>query len=130
METRSLTIEVDGGIGTDGVCGSVWIGDGSEPVDEFTISWEEIIQKEIECWSLPVRAGRVNIIPYEDENDLDAKFDVVKTLRAVADEMEEQLMSCEAFDRAAWMEANGGDYLGPRSKEEFCKPMKEFFNDA
>lgn len=126
METRSLTIEVDGGIGTDGVYASVWIGDGSEPVDEFTISWEEIIQKEIECYTLP----SAKIIPYEDENDLDANFDVVKTLRAVADEMEEQLMSCQAFDRAAWMEANGGDYLGPRSKEEFCKPMKEFFNDA
>jgi hypothetical protein len=126
METRSLTIEVDGGIGTDGVYASVWIGGGSEPVDEFTISWEEIIQKEIECYTLP----NAKIIPYEDENDLDANFDVVKTLRAVADEMEEQLMSCQAFDRAAWMEANGGDYLGPRSKEEFCKPMKEFFNDA
>lgn len=126
MEVRQLKIEIDGGIGTDGVYAVTWIGDHNDPAAEVVIPWDELIEKEIEFCTLVDR----ETIPYEDESDLHSNFDTIRTLREVANELEERLMACQAFDRQAWLQANKGDFYGPHTKEEFCKPMKEFFNDA
>jgi len=118
----TLEVDIYADLGVDGPHASVFFGDECEPLVETTTSWEDIISREIEYHTVP----SMDYIPYENVDELHRCFDIVRTLRVVADEIESRLLKLDALDRKAWLEANNGKYDGDRAP--FIKPLKEVIN--
>ena len=119
MATFNMEVDLYADLDDNGVNMSLFFGDSSDPAVEKTILWPEIVAKHIECYTVPSK----NCVPYDNKEDLDEAFVLVRVLRAVADNVEDRLMSLDTLDRQAWLEANSGEYGGDITP--FLKPMKE-----
>ena len=122
MAEVNITVDLYADLDDKGVNLSLYFGDNGDPSIEKLISWEDVITQQIEYCTIPSQLR----IPYNEIEDLNEYFNLVRTLRAVADNLEERLMSLDAMDRKAWLEANNGNYGGDR--EPFIKPIKELLN--
>lgn len=122
MATVNMEVDLYADLDDKGVNMSLYFADNCEPSIEKLISWEQIMTQQIEYATIPSQL----CIPYNEIEDLNEYFNLVRTLRAVADNLEERLMSLDALDRKAWLEANNGNYGGDR--EPFIKPIKELLN--
>lgn len=122
MATVNITVDLYADLNDRGVNLSLYFGDNGDPSIEKLLSWEDVITQQIEYATIPSQL----CIPYDEIEDLNEYFNLVRTLRAVADNLEERLMSLDAMDRKAWLEANNGNYDG--DCEPFIKPIKELLN--
>lgn len=122
MATVNMEVDLYADLDDKGVNLCLYFEDNCDPSIEKLISWEQIMAQQIEYATIPSQL----CIPYNEIEDLDEYFSLVRTLRAVADNLEERLMSLDAMDRKAWLEANNGNYGGDR--EPFIKPIKELLN--
>lgn len=123
MAEATLNLDLYADLDDTGVNLSVYFGDSCDPSLEKSITWPEIVSQHIETYTIPNK----ETLPFDSLEELDEPFVLVRTLRAVADNIEDRLMSLNALDRSAWLEANDGHYGGPT--EPFIKPMKEVFNN-
>lgn len=119
MAEVNITVDLYADLDDNGVNLSLFFGDNGDPAIEKTILWPEIVAKHIECYTVPSK----DCVPYDNKEDLDEAFALVRALRAVADNIEDRLMSLDTLDRQAWLEANNGEYGGDITP--FLKPMKE-----
>lgn len=123
MSEATISVDMYGSLDENGVHLSLFFGDNCDPSIEKSIDWKEIIEEHVTTYTVPSR----DYIPYDNKEMLDEPFAFVRALRVVADNIEERLMSLDAMDRQAWLEANDGNFGGP--VDEFLKPMKEVLND-
>ena len=123
MAETTIKVDMYGSVEEDGISLSLYFGDECEPATEENIQWDTIIQQHIETYCVP----SLEFIPYESKEDLEEPFGLVRVLREVADDIENRLMSLQAFDRNAWLKSGKGDLSN--DKTEFLKPMKEALND-
>lgn len=119
MAQANLELDLYADLDDSGVNLQLYFGDSCDTAVEKTILWPEIVAKHIDCYTIPSK----DCVPYNNKEDLDEAFVLVRTLRAVADNIENRLMSLNTLDRQAWLEANNGEYGGDITP--FLKPMKE-----
>ena len=113
MKVSKLNVELYADIASDGIHTSVFLGDVDMPSAETVLSWDDLIDKEIEFNTL-VGGG---VTTHDGVDDL---FDVVNKLRQVANDLEKRIMELQAFDREKWVAS------GNKDKESYCMPMEEY----
>lgn len=123
MPEVKLDMDLYVGLGLEGPYTTLYVGDGDTPALEHEMTWEEIISNEIDYHTVPSQ----KYIPYEELDDLNRPFDLVRTLRVVADELESRLLQLDGFDRKAWLEHTESHSIFD-DKTKFTKPLKELLN--
>lgn len=132
MAKLDINAELFTSITTEGVHASLYIGEGGDPSIEETVSWEEILEQEIELGVIP-NSDKPFVVDFDDQNDAVAEaMMMVETFRDLADRLEAKIMERPVFLRHCWKQ---GDKLGNPSDIKdyyvtFEDYLQEKFNDT
>lgn len=114
MSDGNIKVEIYADFGIDGIHSSVFVGDNDSPSIQETISWDDLMDREIEYHTLMDKT----VVPSEEIKEL---LDVVKKLRSVATELENRIMELKVFDRNQWIQEKQ-----TKPMENYCTAMEEY----
>lgn len=110
MAKLDMEVELFASVNSEGITSSLYIANIDEPLTESLMSWEEVIEREMEYVAL---LGEDKALAVDLINDIDSVKDVmsmVETFRDVADRLEQRVKSSPIFLRHLWL--NNGSKPG------------------
>lgn len=117
-----FTIDAEPWITEDGIEVCVFIGGDDEPT-EYHYTWDDIIDKQIECHR--ILGFDDNTVFAKDEDDTLTKLEkIAHSLEAGAAKIYDLIDNSHLFDRKAWLEANNGEF-NQENKEQFLTKVKD-----
>ena len=123
VSKTTIEIDVYAGIEPAGLYSAVYFGDAEDPV-ESRISWEEVIESEIEMHTVP-RNGPYVYSPRYGSDGVKDLFGIINKLREVADVLESSLDERGILFRDEFDDACEGYFVNPR-RDEFVFKYEDY----
>lgn len=114
MSDGKIKVELYTSFDVDGIHSSVFFEDNDSPSAQETISWDDLMDKEIEYHTLMDKTTVPNV-------EVQELLDVVKKLRSVATDLENRIMELKVFDREQWIQEKQTKPI-----ENYCTAMEEY----
>jgi len=92
----------------------VFIDDSDDGFD-FSISWDELIDNEMEMQLIP--DDNSDVLTLDGAQEI---YDLIISLDGATKKLRERLESCLILDRQAWIESNDGKF-DPTNRDQFLK---------
>lgn len=117
-----LTIDADPWITENGIEVCVFIGDDETPT-EYHYTWDDIIDKQIECQIIHGFDGKTVFSKEEDDTTMELER-IAHSLEAGAARIYDLIDNSYIFDRKAWLKAND-DVYNRENIEQFLTKVKD-----
>lgn len=114
-----LTLDADPWITEEGVKVCVFIG-GDEKPTEYHYTWEEIIDKHIDCEIVRGFDGKTVFLNEHNITELEG---IAHSLETLLSKIYDLIYNSYIFDRDAWLESNNGEY-NQENKEQFLTKVR------
>jgi hypothetical protein len=127
MAKIKIDAEIFASISNEGIHSSLFVGDAGDPAIEETVSWEEILEQEIELGVIP-NSDKPFVVDFDEQNDAVAEaMMMVKTFRDLADRLEAKIMERPVFLRHCWKQ---GDKLGvPSDIKDYYVTFEDYLQE-
>ena len=117
-----LTLDADPWITEEGIEVCVFIGGDDEPT-EYHYTWDDIIDKQIECQIIHGFDGKTVFTKEKDDTTMELER-IARSLEAGAARIYDLIDNSYLFDRAAWLKAND-DVYNRENIEQFLTKVKD-----
>lgn len=117
-----FTIDADPWITENGIEVCVFIGGDDEPT-EYHYTWDDIIDKQLECQIIHGFNGKTVFAKEEDDTTMELER-IAHSLEAGAAKIYDLIDNSYIFDRKAWLKAND-DVYNRENIEQFLTKVKD-----